>query len=556
MTSISKQDSHGSAFKVTIPRPFSGNTATATTNALAPIARAAPAQSAVIRDYNKDTFTRAKVTEGLEPRTARALMAPLQSQTADLAPQNLMDSGRAADATSGAEAAARLKNEDNYFTAEWQSIRAQDFMKTVEAHKDDPAFMQQMYKDLGPELTSQLLGDAANAISNDNQNTYPTEADAQSALSDVAQSLNSMPASFQSEVGQMAGKNNPQAAMILKNGASEEAKLGFLEGVKSSALGSDYDSSFAARMAGEVIASDPKLVQHVADTWSASDISTLLKNGLQTPPLSDGFHSQWPSFRPDGLERMVGMTADLEGDPYADLRTRVFRDASLALGKSSAGDENRQSLVDNLKTLFKSDAEGITGRLFNNTGDLGSDNPYDSSQQALGFFFRDALFAQPGQDPAFNEFVSNFMGDLRGRMFDPNTSVNENNLAAKQLGDVLGSLVAGYSRAVKDNGEQQAARKALASTLVGLVAKPIEVGGGPVGSMAKAEAEKLVSRLLGDFLNGGLKADAKGMTELMRSLLGAASAGTRDFDAQHGTSLETNVKNEAMWINFIRELFN
>jgi len=44
------------------------------------------------------------------------------------------------------------------------------------------------------------------------------------------------------------------------------------------------------------------------------------------------------------------MTADLTGPEHADFRARVFRDASLALEHTRAGDESRQSLVDNLKT--------------------------------------------------------------------------------------------------------------------------------------------------------------------------------------------------------------
>ena len=556
MSGISNRNFPSSAPKTTSSRPSSDTESTTTR---APATATPTAQPAVVRDYDKDHFTLAKATRDIAPRKSELLTAALLSQTPLRAAQaSVNSSGQAADASSGAEAAARLKNEDNYFTAEWETYRAQDFLETVEAHKDDPAFLQALYVELGPELTSQLMGDAVNAVSGDNHNTYPTEADAQRAFSDVAESLNAMPPSFQEAVGREAGKNNPQAGMILANGASQEAKLGFLEGVKSSALGSGHDASFAARMAGQVIASDPKLVQHVADTWSASDLSTLLKNGLQTPPPSDSFHSDWPSFRADGLERMVGMTADLQGDQYADVRARVFRDASLALGNASTGDPNRQSLVDNLKTLFQSDAQGITSRLFNNTG--AADSPFDGSQRALGLFFRDAVFANPGQDPSFDQFVSDFMGDLRGQMLDParhdddpNTPSNE--LFAKQLGDVLGSLVTGYSLAAKDNGEQQAARKALASTIVGLVAKPLDAGG-TVGNMVKSEAEKLVSSLLADFLNGDLKADKAGMTRLMTDLINTAYAGARDFDERHGTQVETTMKSETMWVDFIRQLFD
>ncbi|EPX60301.1 hypothetical protein D187_002387 [Cystobacter fuscus DSM 2262] len=49
--------------------------------------------------------------------------------------------------------------------------------------------------------------------------------------------------------------SNDDLNTFLENGASQETKLGFLDGVKSAALGSGDDAFFAARMAGDVIAS-------------------------------------------------------------------------------------------------------------------------------------------------------------------------------------------------------------------------------------------------------------------------------------------------------------
>jgi hypothetical protein len=49
--------------------------------------------------------------------------------------------------------------------------------------------------------------------------------------------------------------SNDNLNTFLENGASQEAKLGFLDGVKSAALGSGDDAFFAARMASDVIAS-------------------------------------------------------------------------------------------------------------------------------------------------------------------------------------------------------------------------------------------------------------------------------------------------------------
>src|SRR5512140_2875626 len=109
--------------------------------------------------------------------------------------------GRAQDAETGAEAAARLKNQDNYIGADWKTQRGRDFMETVEAHKNDPAFLQEMYKELGPEQTGQMMGDAVRSVRGDNHNDFPNEADATQHFQAMAQSLSTMPESFQRDVG-------------------------------------------------------------------------------------------------------------------------------------------------------------------------------------------------------------------------------------------------------------------------------------------------------------------------------------------------------------------
>src|SRR5262249_43936235 len=154
---------------------------------------------------------------------------------------------------------------------------------------------------------------------------------------------------------------------------------------------------------------------------------------------------------------------------------------------------------------------------FDNTG--ATDSPFDPSQKALGLFLRDAMFGKPDPNDPFTTFMSNFMGDLRTKMLDPSNknATPDCDLYAKELGDVLGSVAAGYTLAVKQNGESQDARKALVESVVGLVATPIE-GGGVVGSMAKDQAEKLATDMLANFLNGDLRADRNGMDSLMTTL--------------------------------------
>ncbi len=483
--------------------------------------------------------------------------------------QNLVDTGYPQEAQTGDEAAARLKNKENYWGPEAQNNRGRDFMETVNAHKNDPEFLNKMYQSLGPEETARLLEDTSHAVRNDNRNDFPNESDVRGNYEAIAKSLAAMPDSFQYEVGANAVKQgNYEVGIILSQaGGGTAAKRGFLDAIKADALGGDeYKNYIAARMTGEVLASDPQLVKEylaggrddkgnwIAPKWSAAETSKLFKNGLAMPPLGDTYHYDWSLMKGEGLERVVGMAADLKGADYSDFRARVFRDAATVLKDTHTGDRLRQSLVDNLQKLFLSDPRGIVDKLFDNNG---PDSPYDGSGQALSLFLREAVFANPNPDGEMVNAVSNLMGDLRADMLNPdNKGKSPNNeYYAKLLGDVLGSVASAYKRAVKDNGEDQKTREALVGTLVDLAAKPIEVGGGEVGSMAKEQAKELVKSLLSDFLNGDLKADEKGMQTILNKLFDTAFAGARDFDSKNGTNIEANVKVETIWVDFLRELF-
>lgn len=479
--------------------------------------------------------------------------------------------GRAEDARSGAEVAARLKNQNNYFTAEWERFRSLDFQKTVALRQNDPVFMREMYQNLGPELTAHLIGTTVNAIHNDNHQDFPDESAARNAFSSIAQSLSYTPSTFQREVGLRAASQNTEisAALIFSQPAASDAvRRGFLDGVKTAALGNDdYEKGFAARMAGEVFSADPQLVKdYLADRvdangnrinalWSPEEVTKLFQNGFSEPPLGDSYHSDWTLMKAEGLERVVGMAADFKGNQYADFRTRVFRDAASVLSDVHTGDDNRKPLVNNLKTLFMADPRGLTDKLFNNTG--AADSPFDSTGQALSLFFRESLFADADPKGAFVATVSKLMGDIRADMLDAgNIRKNpDNERYAKILGDVLGSVAAGYKRAVKDNGEDQAAREALVGTLVDVVAEPLEIGGGKVGSIAKDKATEMVKGALTDFINGNLKADEKGMRSILDKLFENAFAGARNFDSQNHTNVETSVKSETIWVDFLKTLF-
>jgi hypothetical protein len=482
---------------------------------------------------------------------------------------DINDEGRAVNARSGAEAAAILKNEDNYLTAEWKIIRGTDFLQLAELRKNDPAFMRELYENLGPELTTDLMSASIDAVHRDNLGEYEDESDARSALTAVAQSLSYMPASFQREVGaQAAAEGKYQVGIILGlPAAGDAARRGFVDGAKEMALGDDYDGNYAARMVGEALCGSPRLMEeYLADTtgaagartnalWSPGEVTKLFENGLEVPPVGDSFHYDWTLLKGEGLERIVGMAADLTGGQYADFRARLFRDAASALADADTGDGLRQSLVDNLKDLFMTDPRGLVDKLFNNTGVAGS--PFDSTSQALSLFFRESLFADADPNDSFVSTVSQLMGDIRADMLDAGNLRRDpnNERFAKLLGDVLGSVAAGYKRAVEDNGEDQARREALVGTIVDLVAKPIDIGGGAVGDIATDQAKELTKNIFSSFINGDLEADEKGMHEILDQLFENAFAGARDFDSRHRTNIEANVKVETIWVDFLRDLF-
>ncbi len=479
----------------------------------------------------------------------------------------VIDTGRAVDARSGEEAAARLLNDDNYFTAEANLIKANDFYQTVELRKNDPEFLQEMYNALGPEKVAELMNDSVNALRRDWDN-FPTEQSMRDAYGTMASALEAMPYSFEYEVGKAAAtEGNPNAGLILSQPeAGIASQRGFLDGIKDSALGDSYDADFHARMAAEVLSSNPGLFREYLSgretsygfqppKWSADEVTKLFTNGLSTPPIGDSMRPEWDLFRAEGIERLVGMTADLRGEAFADFRGRVFRDGSNALGKYRAGSSLTEPLLNNLKTLFESNPRELVDSLFNNTGLPGS--PFDQTGQALSYFFRDALFGNPDPKDPFVSTVSDIMGDLRAEMLNPdnlNSDTFDNERYAKVLGDMLGSIAVGYGRAVKQNGNDQKANEALVKTLVGLASKPLKAGG-TVGSIAKSQAENIVTNLFSDLLNGDLKAEAKNMQEIVQRLFQNAFAGARDFDSQHDTLTETAGKTEAVWINFLDDIF-
>ncbi|HEY8208014.1 MAG TPA: hypothetical protein VIG99_11075 [Myxococcaceae bacterium] len=242
--------------------------------------------------------SRPKVADGFTPTPSKPTTAKSSTtakRTTDAAPasgpaqpsptQPVDPNGRASDARNGAEAAARLKNEGNYPTGEWERIRGSDFTQTVKQHQDDPQFLADMYKALGPTDSAKMIENAGRA------------AESKADLDAVAHSLNTAFSSGKFSAGEqrMFGEQaaaNPETALavgqVLGSAASapggNEMRRGFLDAVMTpgKALGTGQDAGLWARAAGEAMAGDPsgKMMQEYVGRMTEAERTSFFENGI------------------------------------------------------------------------------------------------------------------------------------------------------------------------------------------------------------------------------------------------------------------------------------
>jgi LysM repeat protein len=211
--------------------------------------------------------------------------------------------GKAQEAATGAEAAARLQNRNNYFKPEWrrygyteedaQAARANDFAATIERHKDDSAFLAEMYKSLGPETTASLLADAtklAQGTTTDGHTVDAKKAVAQ-ALTATPKEVNDKFVGAATQDGTTAKEAAKVLAQMPAGATTETLKSAFLEQIVKDgrALGKagDYFSQRQraeyAQAAQTVIGSDPKL----AEKYKAQQ-PELTRNAAFSPAAQSG----------------------------------------------------------------------------------------------------------------------------------------------------------------------------------------------------------------------------------------------------------------------------
>ncbi|ADO73473.1 hypothetical protein [Stigmatella aurantiaca] len=267
----------------------------------------------------------------LEPQQALSL------PSTPSAPQQVDPNGRAEDARTGAEAAARLLVPDNYPTAEWESIRGSDFLSTVAQHQDDPAFLADLYKALGPANTAKMLENAERA------------ATTREELDTAARSLGTAFASGQFSVaeqrmfGEQAARDVSTAlsvAQVLGSPASapgvDEMRRGFLDVAMKpgKALGTGREAGKWARAAGEALAGDTsgRAMREYVGRMTEGERTGFFEKGIRQGPSWGDRSLEMPY---NGLEEVMRQ-ASLEGLLPASLEPlRVPNDAEL-IGRLNA----------------------------------------------------------------------------------------------------------------------------------------------------------------------------------------------------------------------------
>ncbi|QRN96376.1 hypothetical protein JRI60_46455 [Archangium violaceum] len=267
--------------------------------------------------------------DAYEPTTRaqpQALSAPRTG-----APQQVDPNGRAEEARNGTEAAARLLEQNNYPTAEWESIRGSDFLRTVEQHKNDPAFLADMYKALGPANTARMLENAGRAAE--------TRAD----LDVAARSLGTAFSSGQFSVaeqrmfGEQAARDVNTAltvSQVLGSSASapgaDEMRRGFLDATMTpgKALGTGRDAGLWARAAGEAIAGDKsgRYLHEYVGRMTEGERTRFFENGINQGPAWGPRSSDMPF---NGLEDVMRQASAKGLLPARIESLRVPNDAEL-----------------------------------------------------------------------------------------------------------------------------------------------------------------------------------------------------------------------------------
>lgn len=362
----------------------------------------------------------------------------------------LTHEGPATEAASGKEAAERLKNKEQYWGPEGKNNRTQDFIDTVRAHQNDPAFLRELYANLSDAEVQELMRNASNLVVGDNQVRFESQADQQAALTALARSTQYLSPSAANALAKEAaapGSLSPLVAVLKQPQASESMRRAFLdEAVKTAG-----DNFIDAQKFGEVLSSDPRLVKEYVDRLGQDAFRDILETGLEQPPvdLSPYAHGLTDM---DGLGKVLGQLGGLQGSQYDAFKTQVFQDAVDILGSSPPGDSRRAGLTEGLSQLFMRSRDTLIEGMQTPNGELTV-----AGQKTLSSFFGRAMFSDPEfpSQGALRDNVTRLlsrMTDELNQYADTPSGELPNSVRrdARLMGSLVGSVEGGFQHALDD----------------------------------------------------------------------------------------------------------
>ncbi|HVG57834.1 MAG TPA: hypothetical protein VNA24_04720 [Hyalangium sp.] len=451
------------------------------------------------------------------------------------------------EAETGAEAAALLMQPglNVYNGINGDALRGADFAQLMREHADDPQFISDMLNALGPENTMQLMGYLSSQPEGDRRVLLEGQ------ISSIAQGMDNALAEgpispdFITQMAEQGGRSGmPYLAAIVSDPSTSNlaaTRAAVQEALVERAV-SEPQGTATARIAAEMLANDPEGIAFL-EGMDPADREHFLENALSYSPEQpiEGLGSL------GGAERLIGMAAE---STNPDFRAHMFSIGASVLAGISPTPSSASSgpLLDNLKTLFQSDPQYITGQLFTQSA---SNPAADPTWSVLGNFFDQALFRTHNRNDPFIASVTTLMSDIRQDMLSAAEAgdVQLANSHAMHLGNVAGSLQIGFYQALADNQATAEGRTAFVGIItdgvLGVTGTATGLGGTASSVAANVGVSDVAVAIADVVMNGDLRANAGDMRNMLARMLSGLYDELRiqDREGADGLNMEMGVFN-------------
>jgi hypothetical protein len=289
-------------------------------------------------------------------------------------------------APTAAEAAAILKDENNFHTS---VERANEFAATVYNHRGDAAYMEELFRELGPELSARLVADTVKV---EDPTLYDQNGDAQrfdarrTVAEGLGQAAGALPAAWTTSFIEAGTDNFGKAMMtaqILKEipaAAGANLHEAFLTAVMTpgralnSPTGDGQDSWMYARAAGEILGANPDLAREylgTSGTLTDAQRGQFIENGARFGTEGRNLYPVWGPIDAswDGFDKAISNL------PPADLQNILEKNAAPI-----------KTYLDRLGSESYSKDNPALGNLLRTAANI-TDADGNSTPQALQLFF-------------------------------------------------------------------------------------------------------------------------------------------------------------------------